>query len=77
MFGRTLRKTLRNSPGMAMTVSSCRSSTAIYFNTRGELVIRQEADWNEDTDTVLVIAKNNIEEFLDKLTDICGVPSFP
>jgi hypothetical protein len=51
--------------------------TAVYFNTRDELVIRQQADWNEDTDTVLVIAKNNIEEFLDKLTDICGVPSFP
>ena len=51
--------------------------TAIYFNTRGELVIRQEADWNEDTDTVLVIAKNNIPDFLDKLTDTCGVPSFP
>jgi hypothetical protein len=51
--------------------------TAVYFNTRDELVIRQEADWNEETDTVLVIAKNNIEEFLDKLTDICGIPSFP
>jgi hypothetical protein len=51
--------------------------TAVYFNTRDELVIRQEADWNEETDTVVIIAKNNIEEFLDKLTNVCGIPSFP
>ena len=51
--------------------------TAVYFNTRDELVIRQQADWNEETDTVVIIAKNNIPDFLDKLTDICGVPSFP
>jgi len=51
---------------------------AIYFNTRGELVIRQECNWpHEDSDIVVIIAKNNIEQFLDKLTDICGVPSFP
>jgi hypothetical protein len=51
--------------------------TAVYFNTRDELVIRQQADWNEETDTVVIIAKNNIPDFLDKLTDTCGVPSFP
>jgi hypothetical protein len=78
-LGKTLKKTLRNSPGIAMTVSSCREQrrTAVYFNTRGEPVIRQEADWNEETDTVVIIAKNNIPDFIDKLTDICGVPSFP
>ena len=51
--------------------------TAVYFNTRDDLVIRQEAAWNDENDTVAIIAKNNIEEFLDKLTDICGIPTFP
>jgi len=29
--------------------------TAVYFNTRGDIVVRQERDWNEDEDTVLVL----------------------
>jgi hypothetical protein len=51
------------------------SSTAIYFNNAGGLVIRQQR-WPDD-DSYIVISKTNISEFLDKLTDICGIPSFP
>jgi hypothetical protein len=47
--------------------------TAAYFNREGGLVIRQHR-WPDD-DTVVVIARNCIADFLDKLTDICGVPS--
>jgi hypothetical protein len=47
--------------------------TAIYFNERGGLVIRQR-NW-PDEDHYVVIAESNIGHFLDQLTDICGVPS--
>ena len=50
---------------------------AVYINSTGGLTIRQERDWNQDEDIVIAIAPNNIAEFLDKITDVCGVPSFP
>jgi hypothetical protein len=49
--------------------------TAIYCNPSGHLVIRQER-WPDD-DSYIVICKNNIAEFLDRLTDACGILSFP
>jgi hypothetical protein len=53
-------------------------ATAIYFNTHGDLVIRQERHCPfEDEDPFIVINAENIAGFLDKLTNICGVPSFP
>jgi hypothetical protein len=49
--------------------------TAVYFNADGALVIRQRAAWNQEDDPFVFISPANIGEFLDKLTDICGVPS--
>jgi hypothetical protein len=49
-------------------------STAVYFNKEGTLVIRQRR-W-PDEDTFVYIAETSIGEFLDKITDVCGVPSF-
>jgi hypothetical protein len=46
--------------------------TAIYFNPEGSLVIRQRR-YLED-DPYVVISAANINEFLDKLTEACGVP---
>jgi hypothetical protein len=48
-------------------------STAAYFNKFDELVIRQHR-WPDD-DQIIVIAPESIQEFLDKLTDVCGIPS--
>jgi hypothetical protein len=48
--------------------------TAIYFNKQGTLVIRQRR-W-PDEDSFVYIAETNIGAFLDKITDVCGVPSF-
>jgi MYM-type Zinc finger with FCS sequence motif len=48
-------------------------ATAIYFNKEGSLVIRQHR-W-PDHDAFIYIADASINDFLDKLTDICGVPS--
>jgi hypothetical protein len=51
---------------------------AIYHNPKGSLVIRQMRDplWQQD-DPFVCISASNIEEFLDQLTDVCGIPSFP
>ena len=48
---------------------------AAYIGQRGHLVIRQRADWNESDDTVILIAPQNIIEFVDKLTDVAGIPT--
>ena len=48
-------------------------ATAVYFNKEGSLVIRQHR-WPDD-DAFIYIADASINDFLDKLTDICGVPS--
>jgi hypothetical protein len=50
-------------------------ATAVYFNTQDGLVIRQERTWDREEDTFIVISKENVQQFVDKLTDICGVPS--
>jgi hypothetical protein len=47
--------------------------TAAYFNAEGSLVIRQRR-W-PDEDTVIIIAESCLDRFLDKLTDVCGIPS--
>jgi hypothetical protein len=49
--------------------------TAVYFNKDEALVIRQRAAWNQDEDTFVFICRQNIGEFIDKLTEACGVPS--
>ena len=49
--------------------------TAVYFNSTGGLVIRQRAAWDQEDDTFVLIAPQSIAEFIDKLTDVAGVPS--
>jgi hypothetical protein len=48
-------------------------ATAVYFNPRGELVIRQKR-WPDD-DSFIYIAPDFVSEFIDKLCDIIGIPS--
>jgi hypothetical protein len=48
-------------------------ATAVYFNKEGSLVLRQRR-WPDD-DTFIYIAESSIGDFLDKVTDICGIPS--
>jgi hypothetical protein len=47
--------------------------TAVYWNPSGDLVIRQRA-W-PDEDPYVVISKSSLDEFIDKLCDVAGVPS--
>lgn len=48
--------------------------TAIYENPNGDIVIRQYA-WPDDDDTVIV-CRSNLMKFVDRLTEVAGVPSF-
>jgi len=50
-------------------------AVAAYFNPAGGLVIRQERAWDQEEDTIIVIAQANVDRFLDRLTDICGIPT--
>ncbi len=47
--------------------------TAIYYNQRGGLVIRQR-NWPDD-DVYVYFNAEVIDVFIDKLTDIVGIPS--
>jgi len=48
---------------------------AVYISETGYLVIRQERQWNEDADTIICIAPESIDPFIDKITDVVGIPS--
>jgi len=48
---------------------------AVYISETGYLVIRQERQWNEDADTIICIAPESIDTFIDKITDVVGIPS--
>jgi hypothetical protein len=47
-------------------------ATACYWNPKGGLVIRQKG-WPDD-DSFIYIAPDFISEFVEKLTDIVGIP---
>ena len=49
-------------------------ATAIYHNERDDIVIRQERAWDEDDDVFVIIRRENIQAFLDKLCGACGIP---
>jgi hypothetical protein len=47
--------------------------TALYFNHHGDLVIRQQAFW--DDEPFVFITEEYIESFVEKLIDLVGYPS--
>jgi hypothetical protein len=51
-------------------------ASAIYWNTRGDLVLRQERYWDEQDDPFLVIGRNNVHDFIDRLCEVVGIQSF-
>lgn len=51
-----------------------RPATAVYFNNAQDLVIRQKQPWDSE-DAFVYIPRDAINEFLDRLTDACGIPS--
>jgi len=54
------------------------TAVAIYRNKYDQVVIRQKAGWDEESDHFVIIASGeNLQAFLDKLCDVAGIPSFP
>jgi hypothetical protein len=51
-------------------------SIAIYRNMHGGLVIRQERGWDQEEDVCIIVTAENINTFIDRLTDVAGIPSF-
>ena len=47
--------------------------TAVYWNAAGSLTIRQRH--RSDEDSIIVISPDCLDDFLDRLTDRCGIPS--
>ena len=47
---------------------------AIYLNRRDHVVIRQEGNADEE-DAFIIIARQNIQAFIDWLCDVAGVPA--
>lgn len=43
------------------------------FNDGGDLILRQ-SNWPDD-DSVIIVRCDNIPEFIDRLTDVLGIPS--
>ena len=50
-------------------------AVAVYWNGAGGLTIRQERDWNQEEDAIIAIAAENVSAFVDKLTDVIGIPN--
>ena len=48
-------------------------ATAVYINPMGDLVIRQEAGWDRDEDTFVLVSKQNTQQFLDSVCDLLGI----
>jgi hypothetical protein len=46
---------------------------AAYRNANGDLVLRRKANWpHEEEDSIIIVAKRNIDSFVDRLTDALG-----
>lgn len=44
--------------------------TAIYMNPADDVVIRQEADWDEENDPFIVIGAQNLRRVIARLTEL-------
>jgi hypothetical protein len=51
-------------------------AVAVYRNSDGGVVIRQERNWNEECDTCIVISPENVGNFIDRLSEVMGIPCF-
>ncbi len=62
------------SAGDVMVLCASQDKIEITFNDDGDAVITQSR-W-PDEDQVIIVSHDNIETFIDKLTDALGIPSF-
>jgi len=57
-----------------MVLCPAQSKITIEFDEDGNAVLRQ-SEWPDDDDVIL-IRRDNIPDFIDRLTDALGIPSF-
>jgi len=57
-----------------MVLCPQQSKITIEFDEHGNAILRQ-SEWPDDDDVIL-IQRDNIPDFIDKLTDALGIPSF-
>jgi hypothetical protein len=65
--------TKSNADDGAMILCPRQAEVTAGFNESGDLILTQ-TNWPDD-DSVIVISAGNVWDFLDRITDICGVPS--
>jgi hypothetical protein len=47
------------------------AAVAVYWNTEGGLVIRQERDFaHQEDDSIIIISPDAVDQFMDRLTDL-------
>ena len=54
-------------------VTERQPAIAVYENAGGSISIRQEADWNEDQDPVIIVTKANVTDLVQALLRVAGV----
>jgi|tagenome__1003787_1003787.scaffolds.fasta_scaffold18289990_1 hypothetical protein len=45
-------------------------ATAVYHNRVGELIVRQQAGWNDDRDTFVYVTPENVTAFLERAAKV-------
>jgi len=45
-------------------------AVAVYADARGDIVIRQERHFDEETDTVLIVPPDRVDAIIDRLRDV-------
>jgi hypothetical protein len=60
--------------GEVMVLCASQEKIEITFNDEGDAIITQTR-W-PDEDQMIIVSRDNIPVFIDKLTDALGIPSF-
>jgi hypothetical protein len=60
--------------GDVMVLCASQDKIEIFFDEDGDAIITQKR-W-PDEDQIIIVSHDNIETFIDKLTDAFGIPSF-
>jgi hypothetical protein len=66
--------TPRVTGGDVMVLCASQDKIEITFDDDGDAIITQKR-W-PDEDQIIIVSRDNIETFIDKLTDALGIPSF-
>ena len=69
-----LTVTSRVTGGDVMVLCASQDKIEITFDDDGDAIITQKR--RPDEDQMIIVSRDNIETFIDKLTDAFGIPSF-